>query len=139
VDISRVTQDKISCTQAQVIQGPITRSRVKKLQQEVNSFLAKINLKIYENVILPKSCTLVFLRNIHEEDGTTKHGEELNNKKQSYQESPVQTKEPGEFCSDDYLDKTGNQESPIRNEDSGGFLSDNCSDKLRNQESHVRN
>jgi hypothetical protein len=38
----------------------------------VNSFLAKINFKIYENGILTKSCTLLILRNIHEEDGTTK-------------------------------------------------------------------
>jgi hypothetical protein len=83
VDIPRVTQDQVSGTQAQVIQGPITRSHAKKLQQEVNSFIAKINFKIYENVILPKSCTLVVLRNIHEEDGTNKHGEEVNNKKQS--------------------------------------------------------
>jgi hypothetical protein len=58
-----------------LIQGPITRSRAKKLQQEVNSFLVKINFKIYENVILPESCTLVVLRNIHEEDGTNKYGE----------------------------------------------------------------
>jgi hypothetical protein len=101
----------------------------------VNSFLAKINFKIYENVILPKSCTLVVLRNIHEEDGTNKHGEEVNNKKQSDQESPAQTKDPGEFCSDDCSDKPGNEESPIQNEDPVGFRSD----KLGNQESLIRN
>jgi hypothetical protein len=67
----------------------------------VNSFLAEINSKIYENVILPKSCTLVVFRNMHEEDGTTKQGEEVNNKKRSDQQSPTQAKDPGEFRSDD--------------------------------------
>jgi hypothetical protein len=122
-----------------VIQGPITRFRAKKLQQEVNSFRAKINFKIYENVILPKSCTLVVLRNIHEEDGTTKHGEEVNNKIQSNQESPAQTKDTGESHSYDCSDKPRNQESPIRNKDPKGFYSDDCSDKLGNQESLVQN
>jgi hypothetical protein len=42
-----------------------------------------------------------------------KHGEEVNNKKQSNQESPAQTKDPREFCSDDCSDKPGNQESSI--------------------------
>jgi hypothetical protein len=122
-----------------VIQGPITRTRAKKLQQEVNSSLANTNFKIYENVILTKSCTFVVLRNIHEEDGTTKHGEEINNKDQSDQESPAQTKDPGEFRSDDYSDKPGNQESPIQNKDPGGFRSENSSDKLENQISLVQN
>jgi hypothetical protein len=73
---------------------------------------------------------LVVLRNIHEEDDTTKHGEEVNNKKQSDQESLAQTKDPGEFRSDDCSDKPGNQESSVQNEDPGGFRSDDCSDKL---------
>jgi hypothetical protein len=110
VDIPQVTQDQVSGTQAQVIQGPIICSRAKKLQQQVNSFLAKINFEIHENVILPKSCTSVVFRNIHEEDSTTKHGEAVNNKKQSNQESQAQTKDTGEFRSDDYLDKPRNQE-----------------------------
>jgi hypothetical protein len=42
-----------------------------------------------------------------------KHGEEVNNKKQSNQESPAQTKDPREFCSDDCSDKPGNQESSV--------------------------
>jgi hypothetical protein len=86
VGIPRVTQDHASNTQALVLQGSITCSHAKKLQQKVNSFLAEINSKIYENVILSKGCTLVDLRNIHEEDGTTKHGEEVNNRKTSDQE-----------------------------------------------------
>jgi hypothetical protein len=76
----------------------------------VNSFFAKINFKVYENIILPKSCTLVILRNIHEEDSTKKHGEEVDNKKQMDQESQAQTKDPGDFCSDDSSDKPRNQE-----------------------------
>jgi hypothetical protein len=51
----------------------------------VNSILAEINFFIYENVILPKGSTLVVLRYIHEDDGTTKNGDEVNNKKKSDQ------------------------------------------------------
>jgi phage terminase small subunit len=53
-----------------------------KLQHKVHAFLDKINLKTYENVILSTYSTLVVLRYIHEEDGATKHGEEVNNNKQ---------------------------------------------------------
>jgi hypothetical protein len=53
-NITRVTQDQASDTQASALQGPITRSHATELQQKVNSFLAEINSKIYENVILPK-------------------------------------------------------------------------------------
>jgi hypothetical protein len=55
----------------------------------VNSLLAEINFFMYENVILPKSSILVVLRYIHEDDGTTKYGDEVNNKKQTDQGSPV--------------------------------------------------
>jgi hypothetical protein len=63
------------------------------LQQQVNSILAEINFFIYENVILPKSSTWVILRYIHKDDGTTKYGDEVYNKKQLDQGSPVQTKD----------------------------------------------
>jgi hypothetical protein len=101
VDIPRVMQDHALSTQAQVIQWPITRNHAKKLQHEVQAFLDEINFKIYENIILPKSSTLVVLRYIHKRDDTTKHGEEVNNKKQSNQWSPVPIKDPGGFRSDD--------------------------------------
>jgi hypothetical protein len=101
VDIPRVMQDHALSTQAQVIQWPITRNHAKKLQHEVQAFLDGINFKIYENIILPKCSTLVVLRYIHKEDDTTKHGEEVNNKKQSDQWSPVPIKDPGGFRSDD--------------------------------------
>jgi hypothetical protein len=39
-----------------------------------------------------------------------KHGEEVDNKKQMDQESQAQTKDPGDFCSDDSSDKPRNQE-----------------------------
>jgi hypothetical protein len=81
---------------------PNTRSRAKKPQQEVNSLLAEINFKIYENVILPKSSTLVVLMYIHEDDDTTKYRDKVNNKKLSDQGSPVRTKDSGGFHSDDW-------------------------------------
>jgi hypothetical protein len=53
---------------------PLTRSRAKKLQEQVNSFLIDLNFNTCENVILPKNATLVVLRKIHEEeDQTTDH------------------------------------------------------------------
>jgi hypothetical protein len=47
------------------IQGPITRCRANKLQQEVNSLLTKIDYNINENFILPKFFTYVLLRFTH--------------------------------------------------------------------------
>jgi hypothetical protein len=55
---------------------------------------------MYENVILPKSCTLVVLRYIHEDGNTTNYGDEVNNKKQTDQGSPVRSKDSGGFRSD---------------------------------------
>jgi hypothetical protein len=71
VDIPRVTQDQASDTQATVLQGPITHSHTKKLQQKVNSILAEINFNISENVILPKCSTLFVLRYICERGGAS--------------------------------------------------------------------
>ena len=56
-DVEDVTQAR-----EQVNIGPITRSRAKKLQQEVNALLCEIHFNINENYILPKSCTLLLLR-----------------------------------------------------------------------------
>ena len=52
---------------AQIINGPITRSCAKKLQQEVHALLCEIHFNINENYILPKCCTLIVLRYIEEE------------------------------------------------------------------------
>ena len=66
---SQATPTKVSPTPtlAQVIDGPITCSRVKKLQQEVQALLCEIHFKINKNYILPKCCTLIILRYIEEE------------------------------------------------------------------------
>ena len=53
-------------TPAQVI-GPVTRSRAKKLQQEVHALLCEIHFNVNENYILPKCSTLIVLRYIEEE------------------------------------------------------------------------
>jgi hypothetical protein len=77
-----VTQVDEHNTPIDINQGPITRSRTKKLHQEVNSLVAEINFNISENVILPKCSTLVVLRYICERGGATIHREEAKKKKQ---------------------------------------------------------
>jgi hypothetical protein len=77
-----VTQVDEHNTTININQGPITRSRAKKLHQDVNSLLAEINFNISENVILPKCSTLVVLRYICERGGVAIHGEEAKKKKQ---------------------------------------------------------
>ena len=66
---SQATPTQVSPTRtpAQVIDGPITRSRARKLQQEVHALLCEIHFNINENYILPKCCTLIVLRYIEEE------------------------------------------------------------------------
>jgi hypothetical protein len=51
-----------------VFDGPITRSRAKKLQQEVHALLCEIHFTINESYILPKSCTLLMLRFTKKDD-----------------------------------------------------------------------
>ena len=55
--------------------GPITRSRAKKLHQEVNSFLTESNICFDESFILPNGYTLMIIRLIHEENDVTLHGD----------------------------------------------------------------
>jgi len=69
-DVEDVTQAR-----EQVNIGPITRSRAKKLQQEVNALLCKIHFNINENCILSKSCMLLLLR-FTKEDDKNKEGED---------------------------------------------------------------
>ena len=66
---SQVTSTQVSPTPtpAQVIDGPITRSRAKKLEQEVHALLCEIHFNINENYILPKCCILIVLRYIEDE------------------------------------------------------------------------
>ncbi|CAN6373820.1 unnamed protein product [Urochloa humidicola] len=69
--LNSVTQEDISASQvtpqAPIYEGPVTRSRAKKLQQEVHAFLSELHHNIDENVILPKSRTLLLLRFTHKE------------------------------------------------------------------------
>jgi len=66
---SQTTTTQILPTQtpAQVIDGPITRSRAKKLQQGDHALLCEVHFNINENYILPKCSTLIVLRYIKEE------------------------------------------------------------------------
>jgi hypothetical protein len=48
-------------TPININQGPITRSRAKKLQREVNSLLAEINFNMSKNVILSKVLHWLYL------------------------------------------------------------------------------
>jgi hypothetical protein len=88
VDIPRVTQVDEDNTPININQGPITRCRAKKLQQEVNSLLAEINFNISENVILTKCSTFFVLRYICERGGIAIHGEEAKKKNQVDQFGP---------------------------------------------------
>jgi hypothetical protein len=49
------------------MQGPITRSHAKKIQQKVHSLLTKIDCNTNENFVLPKYCIHVLLRFTHME------------------------------------------------------------------------
>jgi hypothetical protein len=60
-------------TSSNLNHGPLTRSRAKKLQEQVTSLLAEFDNIITENIILPKSSTLVIISddttNIHPGQG----------------------------------------------------------------------
>jgi hypothetical protein len=49
------------------MQGPITRSHAKKIQQDMHFLLTKIHYNTNENFIQPKYCTHVILRFTHME------------------------------------------------------------------------
>ena len=61
------TQEQPTSSPTQVFDGPITRSRAKKLQQEVHALLYEFHLNTNENFMLPKSCMLILLRFTKEE------------------------------------------------------------------------
>jgi len=91
------TQVSPTLTPAQVINGPITRSRAKKLQQEVHALLFEIHFNINKNYILPKCCTLIVLRYIEEEkdeldlkNGPVQVPEEVKNGPVEVKNGPVQ-------------------------------------------------
>ena len=64
--------EDVNQAREQVNIGPITRSRAKKLQQEVNTLLCEIHFNINENYILPKLCTFLLLKFTKEDDINTK-------------------------------------------------------------------
>jgi hypothetical protein len=61
------TQVQQTSSPTQVFDGPITRSRAKKLQQEVHALLYEFQLNTNKNFMLPKSCMLILLRFTKEE------------------------------------------------------------------------
>jgi hypothetical protein len=61
------TQVQPTSSPTQAFDGPITRSRAKKLQQEVHALLYIFHLNTNENFMLPKLCMLILLRFTKEE------------------------------------------------------------------------
>jgi hypothetical protein len=61
------TQVQSTSSPAQVFDGPITRSRAKKLQQEVHALFYEFQLNTNKNFMLPKSFMLILLRFTKEE------------------------------------------------------------------------
>jgi hypothetical protein len=61
------TQVQPTSSPTQAFDGQITRSRAKKLQQEVHTLLYEFQLNTIENFMLPKSCMLILLRFTKEE------------------------------------------------------------------------
>jgi predicted unusual protein kinase regulating ubiquinone biosynthesis (AarF/ABC1/UbiB family) len=61
------TQAQPTSSPTQAFDGPITRSRAKKLHQEVHTLLYEFQLNTNENFMLPKLCMLILLRFTKEE------------------------------------------------------------------------
>jgi hypothetical protein len=57
--------------------GPITRSRAKKIQQEVHALLCELKLNSNDNFMLPKSCMLILLRYMEESHQDEDHEAEI--------------------------------------------------------------
>jgi hypothetical protein len=66
---SHTTSTEVQPTSSptQIFDGPITRSRDKKLQQKVHALLYEFKLNTNENFMLLKSCMLILLRLTKEE------------------------------------------------------------------------
>ena len=84
------TQVSPTSTPVQVFDGAITRSRAKKLQQEVHALLCEIHFNINENYILPKCCTLIILRYIEKEKDKSDPKDTLANRTTRVKDGPVQ-------------------------------------------------
>ena len=83
------TRTPPTATPYHVFKGPITRSRAKKLQQEVNALLYEVQFNINENYILSKSCTLLLLR-FTKQNGKNTQGDEYREEPHSNQTSPAE-------------------------------------------------
>ena len=81
--------EDVNTAREQVKIGPITRSRAKKVQQEVNTLLCEIYFNINENYILPKSCMLLLLRFTKEDDKNTQ-GEDYREGSRSNTTTPTE-------------------------------------------------
>jgi len=78
---------------AQVIDGPVTRSRTKKLQQEVYALLCEIQFNFNENYILSKCSTLIVLRYIEEDKDEWDPEERISaSRRRHYKNGPVEVK-----------------------------------------------
>ena len=84
--------EDVNQAREQVNIGPITRSRAKKLQQEVNALLCEIHFNINENYILPRLCTLLLLSFIKKDDKNTE-GEDYREGPHSNPTSPAEQSE----------------------------------------------
>ncbi|KAG2583104.1 hypothetical protein PVAP13_6KG197900 [Panicum virgatum] len=72
--------------------GPITRSRAKKIQQEVHALLCETHLALNENYILPKLCILLLLR-FAKEDNKDPQDDEHREESRSDQAGPAEPSE----------------------------------------------
>jgi hypothetical protein len=63
---SSATTPVTSPTLSPAPNGPITRCRAKKIQQEVHELLYEFQLNTNDNFMLPKSCMLILLRYVEE-------------------------------------------------------------------------
>jgi hypothetical protein len=69
---SSATTPVTSPTLSPAPKGHITRSRAKKIQQEVHALLYEFQLNTNDNFMLPKSCMLILLRYVeknHQDEG----------------------------------------------------------------------
>jgi predicted unusual protein kinase regulating ubiquinone biosynthesis (AarF/ABC1/UbiB family) len=87
------TQVQPTSSPTQAFDGPITRSRAKKLQQEVHAILYEFHLNTNENFMLPKSCMLILLR-FTKEDG--QNISRANQQEELIRVSPAQQNHPEE-------------------------------------------
>ena len=95
-------------THKHVYDGPITQSRAKLLQKEVNSHLSETNFNIFEDVILPKCSTLILLSHVHKEDWNNKQSDNQLTSTSLDQSEPIRN------AKSDQPDRTSQFGPPVR-------------------------